>query len=214
MQYKIKAFLTHFSISAVIVASFLLLVFFVWYPKPLMDAEGGWDIIILLVVIDLILGPLMTFVVFKPDKKSLKFDLSVIVLIQIVALVYGGSIIYSGRPVYVVFNVNKFHVITQSTVGDLTKLKNESLKTGIFDLPNYIFMNYKENMDKAVKIYEELLAGNGKSIVFRPEMYDFYEPHLPEWIDKGIKFEDILKFLSKLNMQADYNQMHVCLISF
>jgi hypothetical protein len=42
---------------------------------------------------DLALGPLLTLIVFEPGKPSLKFDLSCIVLLQLGALLYGGTII-------------------------------------------------------------------------------------------------------------------------
>jgi len=57
--------------------------FFIWYPQPLAKAVGVIHIFIMLIVIDVILGPSLSFFVYKEAKKTLKFDLAVIILIQI-----------------------------------------------------------------------------------------------------------------------------------
>ena len=60
----------------------------------------------------------MTFIVFKSGKKSLKFDLAVIVIIQIAALVYGVVTLLAGRPVYVAALGHRFDLIQASEVRD------------------------------------------------------------------------------------------------
>ena len=57
----------------------LLAVFwFVWYPAPLFKVVGGFEIFLMLLGIDVVLGSRLTLIVFKQGKKSLKFDLAVI----------------------------------------------------------------------------------------------------------------------------------------
>ena len=70
--------------------------FWVWYPTPYFAIDGGWQVLRILAGVDVVLGPLLTFIVFKIGKPSLKFDMSCIILMQIGALIYGGMII---RPV-------------------------------------------------------------------------------------------------------------------
>jgi len=53
----------------------------VWYPPPLFQLLGGFELLLLIVAVDIALGPLLTLVVFKSGKKRLKFDLSVIALL-------------------------------------------------------------------------------------------------------------------------------------
>lgn len=60
-------------------------------------AFGVTTIYLMLLGIDLILGPLLTFLVFKEDKKKLKFDLGVILIIQLSRLFF-GLVYLSARP--------------------------------------------------------------------------------------------------------------------
>lgn len=59
---------------------------------------------------------LLTLIVFKSGKPSLKFDLSCIVLMQLAALIYGGTIIYQQRPEFVVFGTDRFTTVTAADV--------------------------------------------------------------------------------------------------
>ena len=77
----------HFVISLLVGLVLLALCWFMWYPAPMLMAIGGHEIFLLVVGIDVVLGPLLTLVVFKSGKKTLKFDLAVIALLQIAALV-------------------------------------------------------------------------------------------------------------------------------
>ena len=56
------------------------------------------------------IGPILTLIVYKKDKPSLKFDLSVIVALQIAALSYGMHTVFEGRPAFIVFNADRFDV--------------------------------------------------------------------------------------------------------
>lgn len=115
----------HFVISLLVGLVLLALSWFMWYPAPMLMAIGGHEIFLLVVGIDVVLGPLLTLVVFKSGKKSLKFDLAVIALLQIAALVYGVSTLLEARPAYVAALGDKFQVIqaTEVTDANLAKAK-------------------------------------------------------------------------------------------
>ena len=89
MSKRIKFFLSHFFISLLIALLAVGLVFVVWYPEPLAKATSVTHIFLMLLVIDVILGPFLSLLVYKEGKKSLKFDLTVIIIIQLSALCYG-----------------------------------------------------------------------------------------------------------------------------
>ena len=91
---RLRAFLVHLSLSAAVVGSVFAVVFLVWYPESYFEVVGAWYLVRILFIVQIVLGPLLTFIVFKPGKPGLKFDLSVIALVQVVALVYGTVVIY------------------------------------------------------------------------------------------------------------------------
>lgn len=111
MADRLRAFAVHFSLSLMIALASLLLVFRVWYPQPLSVAMGVTHIFLLMLLVDVILGPVLTFVVFKKGKRTLKFDLSVIAALQIGALVYGLNTVAEARPVWLVFTVDRFEAV-------------------------------------------------------------------------------------------------------
>ena len=120
-KYKLKAFGLHFSISLLIALMSMVIVFFVWYPAPLYQAAGVTKIFLIMLGIDIVLGPLLTFIVAKPHKKSLKFDLAVIVLIQLAAFAYGFYHVYDGRPAWIAYSVDRFDLVKNNEI-DTRKL--------------------------------------------------------------------------------------------
>ena len=116
MNKHIKFFLTHLFISCLIALFVIGLVFFIWYPSPLATAVGVTHIFLMLLVIDVILGPFLGLLVYKEGKKTLKFDLSVIILIQITALCYGVFSIEQGRPAWLVFHADRFELVRKNDI--------------------------------------------------------------------------------------------------
>lgn len=121
-----KAAFIHFLLSLAAVGTVLLLMLFVWYPKGFFDLLGGGELVYIIAGVDICLGPLLTFAVFNPTKKSLKFDLAVIGLLQISALFYGAHVMFQSRPVFNVFEENIFKVTIASDFKDDTELKKAS----------------------------------------------------------------------------------------
>jgi hypothetical protein len=111
-----QAALIHLGISALVAAAIVAVMLLVWYPSPWFRAAGGGTLLLLLVGVDVILGPLLTFIVFDPAKKSLVYDLAVIVMLQIAALVYGVHVMASARPAFVVYFRGVFDVVTANDV--------------------------------------------------------------------------------------------------
>lgn len=123
---KIKVFLIHLSISFLITLGCLAIIYFIWYPEPLYKATGITKIFLLMVGVDIVLGPLLTFIVYKKGKKSLKFDLAVIVLIQLSALIYGVYKVSEGRPIWIVYNVDRFDLIRVNDIENINSSNKNS----------------------------------------------------------------------------------------
>lgn len=123
--YKMKKrtyfFITHISISILVAIILLAGIFYIWYPSPLAKAVGVTHIFLMLIAIDVIVGPLLGFLVYKEGKKSLKFDLIVIILLQISALGYGIYSIAQGRPAWLVYNVDCFELVRNNELFNQNK---------------------------------------------------------------------------------------------
>ena len=115
---RVRAALIHLLLSALIGAIASVLVFGLWYPWPYNQVAGGQRLFFLLVSVDIALGPLLTLVVFARDKprRTLLIDLTVIALLQVGALAYGLHTVFIARPIALVFEVDRFRVVSATDV--------------------------------------------------------------------------------------------------
>lgn len=108
---KLKATLTHLALSAILVVVSYTIITRIWYPTPLFKATDVSKIFIMILVVDLILGPLLTFIVYKKNKITLVMDLAVIALFQLAALSYGLYSVYETRPVWIAYIADRFELV-------------------------------------------------------------------------------------------------------
>lgn len=113
-----RAAATHFAISLTLGVLTYAAVSGVWFPGPFFEAAGGKHLFIVLLCVDVVIGPTLTFVVFKPGKPGLRFDLWVIGVMQAVALLYGLYAIAESRPVYVAFVKDRFELVRANNIPD------------------------------------------------------------------------------------------------
>ena len=150
---RYTAFFSHLFISAVVVGILLALTFFVWYPAPYFEVDGAMSVIGILAMVDVFLGPLLTFIVFKPGKPRLKLDLGMIAAVQLTAFVYGAHVIFSERPGYVVHLIDQFIVVPTSAV-DFSKASYPELEVGLFSGPSLTYLHFRKDGESL----EEMLA--------------------------------------------------------
>lgn len=171
MSKRLKFFLNHLFVSFITALLVVGLIFFIWYPAPLATAVGVTHIFLMVLAIDVIIGPILGLLVYKKGKKTLKLDLSIVITIQIIALCYGIYGIEQGRPAWLAYNVDRFEMVRKNEIIEanisqaLPPYQNVSwLK------PQFVGVQISDNIDENNKnIFEEILGGI--SIAQRPERY-------------------------------------------
>jgi hypothetical protein len=115
---RARAATIHLAFSAAVAAVAAVVVFGFWYPPPFAAIAGGASIFLILVSVDVILGPTLTAIVAGPAKplKELRVDLAIIVAVQLAAFAYGVYAVALGRPVWLAFEVNSFRVVTAADI--------------------------------------------------------------------------------------------------
>lgn len=110
---RLRAAGIHLGLSLLVAALSAFLVFALWYPYPYREISGGRELFLLVVSVDVVLGPLLTFAVFDRRKgwTELRRDLAVIGLLQLAALGYGLWTVQVARPVHMVFEYDRFRVV-------------------------------------------------------------------------------------------------------
>ncbi|MET0509296.1 MAG: TfpX/TfpZ family type IV pilin accessory protein, partial [Burkholderiaceae bacterium] len=108
----------HLLISAAVAGLAAILVFYLWYPGQYRLLAGGRDLFLLVITVDVVIGPVLTFAVFNRAKglRHLQRDLAVIGLLQLAALAYGLHTVYVARPVAMVFEVDRFRLVPANGV--------------------------------------------------------------------------------------------------
>ena len=102
------------------VGSAAALVFLVWFPDPFQKMLGGTKLFEILVLCDLGLGPLTSFIIYnsKKSRRALLFDYTVVGIVQLAAFIYGLYAVANNRPVYIVFVGDRFEVIAAGEIDD------------------------------------------------------------------------------------------------
>ena len=113
IRNRYQAFGAHLLISTVIACAILYIIFFHWYPAPLFKAGGAHGLTLLLSV-DMVLGPLLTLIIFNPTKASLKFDLTCIGIFQLACLSVGLWFVFNEKPDMTVLADNGVHIVSRA----------------------------------------------------------------------------------------------------
>ena len=168
---RFRAFYIHLGGSAIVALVMLLLVFKVWYPAPLHEAVGVTGVFMLLLAVDVVIGPLLTLLVFKVGKKTLVFDMAVILLLQLSAFAYGAWTVAEGRPAWLVFNVDRFDVVRALDI-DIRRL-NEArpeYRGAPWMGPRWVGADTPKDSKQLQALMFESAMG-GSDIPQRPELY-------------------------------------------
>lgn len=172
---RYKAALIHLGLSAAIAGSMLALMLTVWYPGPFFMAVGGAGLVLILLGVDVTIGPLLTLIVFDSRKKRLKLDLAVIGFLQVAAFLYGASTIFAARPAYVAFVVDRFEIVRAADLDpeDMKRAKLERFRTLPLLRPQVIAVETPSDPEEKMKALDLALAG--KDVQLMPQYYAPYE---------------------------------------
>lgn len=171
MGLRIRAFSIHLAGSLVLASLAMLWVFLVWYPAPLDKAIGVGNVFLVLLGVDVVIGPLLTLVVYKAGKPSLRFDLATIVCLQLSAFCYGFWTVAEGRPAWLVFNADRFDLVQVYQI-DTRKLDSAEFeyRRPAWLGPQWVFAQRPVDNEQRNQIMFEAMF-SGVDIAQRPEMY-------------------------------------------
>ena len=207
IKTKLKAFLLHFILSAVVISLIFSILLLFWFPSPFLGLTHFKEIAYLLIAIDVVLGPLLTFVVYNPNKKSLRFDLTSIVTIQILALSYGIYTLFLAHPVYITYFDGRYNIVTAKQAQP-HQTKYSSLKISKLSSPTFAFMDIPDK-NTMNALFTDMLNGS-VDIEARAEYYKPYKTHWdkiilnslnPNTLLNNKKTEKKLNYFLKKNKQ-------------
>lgn len=172
---RLRASGMHLGISLGIAALAALLVFAVWYPYPYRETSGGRELFLIVVSVDVILGPLITLAVFNRAKPrtELRRDLAVVGLIQLAALAYGLWTVAVARPVHLVFEYDRFRVVHAVDV-PLELMDRMAPNVEAFPLRGPTLLAVRPFRDGKEQADATLAALGGLQLSARPDLWQPY----------------------------------------
>lgn len=105
----------HLLITLCVLAVISGLIVFRWFPDFFFIIDGGWQGLRLIMAVGLVIGPLLTLIVYKAGKPGLRFDLTLIGMAQALCLTAGVYVVYSERPTFFVYYDGHFYSASADT---------------------------------------------------------------------------------------------------
>lgn len=192
MSQRLKLFFYHLLFSLFLLSISLVLVFVYWYQYPFFIAEGVSRVYFILLGIDLIIGPVLTFFIYKKNIVKFYFDLCCILLIQLIFFTYGLYTIHQGRVAWLVFVVDDIELV--SPIDLHGKTLPAQYKINILDSPLWVAAVYSNN-PKLRQKQKEAEMFSGVNLAETPETYQLLEN----------RYDDIRKKSKKLSELNFYN---------
>lgn len=177
----------HLLVSALIAGLVVSTMLLLWYPRPYFIAAGGATLLLLLVGVDVFIGPLLTLIAFDPKKKHLKIDLAVIAALQLAALAYGGWIMFNARPVYLAFAGDRFELVAANEISP-TDLDKAAIEYRSLPLTGPQIVGTRLPADLGERRDLGFVASLGGSIGLFPQHYVAYSAVAREVVAKSQTF--------------------------
>lgn len=126
-------------------------------------------------MVDVVLGPALTALIFKSGKPKLRRDLGIIASVQVLALIWAVHILHQERPLFVAFvphRIGGFFPVTQGMVEERGR-SIEELKKLDSQVPARVFVRLPEDPTEQVNLIMGPLFGKAGPLQ-QPERYEAF----------------------------------------
>lgn len=192
---RYKASIIHLAMSVVLMLFLCALLSLTWYPPEYVWAVGGFGLIGIVAVVDACLGPLLTLIIWDTKKASLKFDMAVIILVQILGLSYGLYAIFMARPVYMIFSVDRFDLVTAADIpeAELEKAQREEFKSLPLTGPKIAAVIKPKDSVESNRILFSAISG-GADLQQMPQYYVSYFEKSIDAVRVSLPLENLMQY--------------------
>lgn len=186
---KVKAFFLHLAISVFL---FIVICFFIkhtLYPGYLFHVDGGKQGLVIIALVDLVLGPLLTLIVYRKGKKGLAFDLSLIAVFQVACLTVGMYMLISERPLAVILSYDGFHSVSKSSLLLYDK-DNDMFEQWSGNGPKKLYVKLPVSREERLKLQLSQLAEG--PLYIREELLSSFDQGDFRVSDYSVKIDTII----------------------
>jgi hypothetical protein len=199
MHFRLKLFSLHLLSSATVLTLVLGSLYFGWYRWPGWYLTDVIRVIVVMVCVDVVLGPTLTLIIAnqKKSRRELARDIGIIVAVQLGALLYGSAQLWNGRPLYYAFSVNVLQLVQAYDIDDkeakLGREQNPTLAPHWYSLPRWIWAPLPKDAETAQKIAASAVTG-GDDVISMPRYFKRWEDGLSSLRGQLKKVDDVAYF--------------------
>jgi hypothetical protein len=186
----------HFSITLLVAGFVSVLIFFVWFPGSTASVVGGVQLFLLVFVSDLVLGPLMSLVIYSSAKsrRNLIIDYCAIGSVQLAALIYGVYALSVSRPVFIAFDTNRIEMVTAAEIHDShLAAADEQYRSLSWSGPKLVAVERPTDAKERSEIVFGVVLGNNVDVAYRPKYYRDYNTARQQILTKSLPLTVLLK---------------------
>lgn len=201
MKFRLRALGLHILASACALSLILGTLYLGWYRWPGWHLTDVARVCLVMVGVDVVLGPLLTFTIASPAKprRELARDISIIVAVQLTALIYGAVSLWSGRPLYYAYSESILQLVQAYDINTAEaadgRRVNPELAPHWYSLPRWIWVPLpKDDPDKTAQIVQSAVLG-GDDVVSMPQYFKPWSEGLPELKSRLKKVDDVGYFM-------------------
>jgi len=199
MRFRLKAFSLHLLSSASALTLILGSLYFGWYRWPGWHLTDVTTVVLVMVCVDVVLGPTLTFIIAnqKKSRRELTRDIGIIVVVQLCALTYGSVSLWNGRPLYYAFSESVLQLVQAYDIdakdAEAGRQQNPALAPHWYSLPRWIWAPLPQNADESRKIVVSAITG-GDDVISMPKYFKPWEEGTAALRSKLKKVDDVAYF--------------------
>jgi hypothetical protein len=189
----------HLLSSATALTLILGSLYFGWYRWPGWHLTDVTTVVLVMVCVDVVLGPTLTFIIAnqKKSRRELTRDIGIIVVVQLCALIYGSVSLWNGRPLYYAFSESVLQLVQAYDIdakdAEIGRQQNPALAPHWYSLPRWIWAPLPQNAEESRKIVESAVTG-GDDVISMPKHFKPWEDGLTALRAKLKKVDDVAYF--------------------
>jgi hypothetical protein len=192
---KVRAFAVHFLLTLALSACAAALVFLIWFPAPFATMLGGTKLFGILLMCDLGLGPLTSFIIYnsKKSRRALLFDYTIVGIVQLGAFLYGLHAVSNTRPVFIAYVKDRLEVVSADEIDDADLAQGaEGYRQRPRWRPQLVgIRSPRDSAERNKVLMSSVMEGKDYSVL--PAFYVPYEQNLPEIKQRALPVSQLEK---------------------
>lgn len=146
---------------------------FVWYPGAYFALSGVGKLLLILLAVNLVVGPGLSALVHKPGRWGHKFDLVALACIELALTGWALFELDARRPAFAVFAVDRFEAVTRAEV-DAAELAASPFANAAGWGPRLVYAGLPDDVNAMNRLIDETVFQGMPDIDRRPEFWKAY----------------------------------------